>query len=189
VVARLERRHPGLQAVYLNGAEGTTSLDAWLPPQSDRPEDWDRQQREGVARFSARLLKGVDAAWRRLAFAGRVRLACGTAAVRMRVLDVDNRETVLTQPLQALAIDDLALVGEQEEAWAEMALGIKARSPFACTCVLGFVGSRNRYFPTAHGIEEGGYESQILYRDGDGFARTIDGAVRLLGSLRREVAP
>lgn len=186
VVARLERRHRGLTAIYTNGAEGTVTLDRFLPPQSPRPENWDGQYRRERDRLARRMLQGIDAAWNRLSFRGRVRLRGGDRSVRMRIQDVDGREVRLEQPLKALAIDDLALLGEQEEAWCELALGIKARSPFPSTFVLGFVGFRNRYFPTAHGIEEGGYESQIRYRDGDGFERTIAGAVRLLAGLRQE---
>jgi hypothetical protein len=186
VVRRLERRHRGLLTIYTNGAEGTVSLDRFLPPQSPRPEDWDRQYRRELERLSRRMLHGIEAAWGQLAFRSRVRLRGGDRSVRMRIQDVDGREVRLEQPLKALTIDDLALVGEQEEAWCELALGIKARSPFPSTFVLGFVGFRNRYFPTAHGIEEGGYESQIRYRDGDGFERTIAGAVQLLAGLRKE---
>jgi len=188
VVSRLERRHKGLLAIYTNGAEGTVSLDQFLPPQSPRPEDWDSQYRQQLALLSGRMLRGIDAAWRTLAFRGRVRLRGGEAKVRMRICDTGGNEVRLEQPLKALAIDDLALLGEQEEAWCELALGIKARSPFPSTFVLGFTGFRNRYFPTAHGIEEGGYESQILYRDGDGFERTIAGAVTLLRGLRQETS-
>ena len=89
---------------------------------------------------------------------------------------------------QLEARDDLALVGEQEEAWAELALGIKAASPFAKTFVVGFVGFRNCYFPTVHGIEEGGYESQLRYHGTDGFAKTVRGAVKLLHKLRKEAS-
>lgn len=187
VVRRLERRHQGMLAIYTNGAEGTISLDQFLPPQSPRPEDWDRQYLAQLALFSRRMQRGIDAAWKQLSFRGRVRLRGGDRTVRMRIQDVGGNEVRLAQPLKALAIDDLALLGEQEEAWCELALDIKARSPFPSTFVLGFTGFRNRYFPTAHGIEEGGYESQIRYLDGDGFERTVAGAVSLLGRLRRGI--
>lgn len=188
VVAKLERKHRGLTVVYTNGTEGTTCLDTgWLAPQSPRPEEWDRQYLHEREILCRRMLKGIDAAWKKLSFAGRVRLRCGETVVGMRVLDTDGRDNVrLEQPLKALTIDDLALVGEQEEAWAEMSLDIKAASPFPSTFVVGFVGFRNKYFPTSHGIEEGGYESQLLFRDGDGYARTVQGAVKLLGKLRQE---
>ncbi len=182
---RLERQHPGLTAIYTNGAEGTTTLDAALAPQSSDPARWDGLYQRRRSAIAGRMLRAIDAAWKRLSFRRQVRMRCGTSRARMRIRDVDGRERELIQPLKAITIDDLAMVAEQEEAWCEFALDLKARSPFPITCVVGFVGSRNRYFPTAHGIEEGGYESPILFRDGDGFARTVDAAVALLRRLRR----
>jgi len=187
VVRRLERKHPGLMAIYTNGAEGTVSLDAYLEPQTPRPEDWDRQYLKGLDVFSARMMKGITTACKTMSFAGRVRLRCGEASIPMRIINTPGSASVpLVQPLKALTIDNLALIGEQEEAWAELALGIKAGSPFAQTFVLGFVGFRNCYFPTTHGIEEGGYESQLRYHGADGFTKTMRGAVKLLQKLRKE---
>jgi len=189
VVRRLERKYPGLMAIYTNGAEGTVSLDAYLEPQKPQPEQWDRQYLKGLEIFSARMMSGINTAMKTMSFAGRVRMRCGETKIPMRIINSPGSRSVpLVQPLKALTIDDLALVGEQEEAWAELALGIKAASPFAKTFVVGFVGFRNCYFPTVHGIEEGGYESQLLYHGADGFTKTMRGAVRLLRKLRQEAS-
>ena len=190
VIQKIEQSHPGLMAIYTNGAEGNVSLDAHLPPQSSRPEDWDDQLNHGLELFSTRMMKGVEAAWKKLTFASRVRMGCAEATVSLRLFaQKDGRATdesePINKPLTALTINDLALIGHAEEAFVEMALDLKADSPFPQTFVLGFQGFRQKYFSSAHGLEEGGYESSMRYQ-GDALGKTVKTAVQMLTQLRQE---
>ncbi|MEK7415698.1 MAG: hypothetical protein AAB263_20525 [Planctomycetota bacterium] len=190
VIRKMERRFPGLLAIYTNGAEGNVSLDQYLEPQKPNAEDWDRQYLKGLDLFSGRIMRGVNSACKGMSFAARVRMRCAETTVPLRAYErkngrIPDRPSPLPQPLTALTIDDLALVGEQEEAFVELALGLKAASPFPKTFVVGFQGFRNKYFPTDHATEEGGYETSLRYH-GDAMHKTITTAARMLGKLRQE---
>ncbi|MEK7413942.1 MAG: hypothetical protein AAB263_11565 [Planctomycetota bacterium] len=188
VVRKVEKRFPGLMAIYTNGAEGSVSLDKYRPPMSKNPADWDRQYVTGIDMYSNRVLRAVQSAWKKLSFASRVHMRCAETAVPLRVFDrvngrIPTRSSPLAKPLTAITINDLALVGHAEEAFVDMALDLKARSPFPATFLLGFQGFRQRYFPSDHGTEEGGYESSIRYQ-GDAMSKTVTGAVKLLNKMR-----
>ena len=70
-------------------------------------------------------------------------------------------------PVQALRLGDIALVGVAGEAFAEIGLAVKARSPFAHTIFLGYTNGCLGYIPTAAAYPAGGYEvhrAHAVYR-------------------------
>ncbi len=69
--------------------------------------------------------------------------------------------------VQALRLGDIALVGVAGEAFAEIGLAVKARSPFAHTIFLGYTNGCLGYIPTAAAYPAGGYEvhrAHAVYR-------------------------
>ena len=69
--------------------------------------------------------------------------------------------------VQALRISDVALVGVAGEAFVEIGLTVKERSPFPHTIFLGYTNGCLGYIPTAAAYPNGGYEvhrAHIVYR-------------------------
>lgn len=69
--------------------------------------------------------------------------------------------------VQALRIGDVAFVGVAGEAFVEIGLAVKARSPLPHTIFLGYTNGCLGYIPTAAAYEPGGYEvhrAHAVYR-------------------------
>ena len=69
--------------------------------------------------------------------------------------------------VQALRLGDVALVGVAGEAFVEIGLAVKARSPIPHTIFLGYTNGCLGYIPTATAYEPGGYEvhrAHAVYR-------------------------
>ena len=69
--------------------------------------------------------------------------------------------------VQALRLGDVALVGVAGEAFVEIGLTVKARSPIPHTIFLGYTNGCLGYIPTAAAYEPGGYEvhrAHAVYR-------------------------
>ena len=69
--------------------------------------------------------------------------------------------------VQALRLGDVALVGVAGEAFVEIGLAVKARSPIPHTIFLGYTNGCLGYIPTAAAYEPGGYEvhrAHAVYR-------------------------
>jgi hypothetical protein len=69
-------------------------------------------------------------------------------------------ETV-TVPVQALTIGDLAICTLPFEAFAEIGLNLKKRSPLPRTMVIGLANGGNGYLPTPEQHKLGGYETWL----------------------------
>jgi neutral ceramidase len=67
----------------------------------------------------------------------------------------------LTVPVQALTIGDLAVCSMPFEAFAEIGLVLKKRSPFPRTMVIGLANGNNGYLPTPEQHKLGGYETWL----------------------------
>lgn len=76
----------------------------------------------------------------------------------LRMVDMPSR---LDVPLQALMIGGLAIVSIPFEAFVEMGLELKARSPFAETFAVSIANGAYGYLPTAAHHELGGYETWL----------------------------
>ena len=69
--------------------------------------------------------------------------------------------------VQVLRMGDVALVGVAGEAFVEIGLAVKARSPIPHTIFLGYTNGCLGYIPTAAAYEPGGYEvhrAHAVYR-------------------------
>ncbi len=93
--------------------------------------------------------------------------------------------------VQALRLGDVALVGVAGEAFVEIGLAVKARSPIPHTIFLGYTNGCLGYIPTATAYEPGGYEvhrAHAVYRlphtiAPDSADRIIATSLELLGTL------
>jgi hypothetical protein len=83
--------------------------------------------------------------------------------------DVVEREGVwrVRAEVQALLLDDIALVGVAAEPFVEIGLRVKARSSAAVTFFAGYTNGCVGYVPTPLAYDQGGYEvteSHLFYR-------------------------
>jgi hypothetical protein len=179
VAARLDKKLPGLTTVYTNGAEGNTSLCANLPPQHNDPRQWNRQYLRERERMSSRLVEKVLELYRHMKFESLVAMDMDETILKIK----NSRPRKAIEPIRAVTINDLALVGEVEEIFVEYALGVKQGSPYRSTFVVGMNGVRNFYFPTTSAMEEGGYEAYMWIQPGS-FERTVAASVKLLQKMR-----
>ena len=76
----------------------------------------------------------------------------------LRMVDMPARIDV---PLQALRIGDLAIVSIPFEAFVEIGLELKAKSPFPDTFAVSIANGAYGYLPTAAQHELGGYETWL----------------------------
>jgi len=67
----------------------------------------------------------------------------------------------VTVPVQALRIGDLAVCAIPFEAFVEIGLDLKKRSPFPRTMVIGIANAPNGYLPTPEQHKLGGYETWL----------------------------
>ena len=73
----------------------------------------------------------------------------------------EREEDELEVTLQAIRIDDYAIVGYPFETFVEIGLDIKDRSPFETTMVIGLANGRHGYLPTPEQHRLGGYETWL----------------------------
>jgi hypothetical protein len=189
VAQGLEKKLPGLTAVYTNGAEGNTSLCANLPPQSPDPRQWNQQYLRERKRMSDIMVQKIVELYQGLKFESLVTMDTAQTVLLIPFRRQGKGSALrplgkAREPMAAVTINDLALVSNPEEIFVEFALGVKQGSPFKSTFVVGMQGQRNFYFPTTHALEEGGYEAYQWMKPGS-FERTTAAAVGLLKKMRR----
>jgi hypothetical protein len=73
----------------------------------------------------------------------------------------ERADETLTVKLQAIRIGDTALCGIPFEAFVEMGLELKKRSPFPHTVIVGLANGRHGYLPTVEQHRLGGYETWL----------------------------
>ena len=78
-----------------------------------------------------------------------------------RVLSLAKAPESVTVPVQALTIGDLAVCSIPFEAFAEIGLDVKKRSPLPRTMVIGLANGNNGYLPTPAQHKLGGYETWL----------------------------
>ena len=84
-----------------------------------------------------------------------------------------------------IRVGDLGLVGLPGEAFAELGLAVKQRSPARHTLVVELSGDTIGYLPTRESFAQGGYEVTIgstFYQEGAA-ERLVDSAVTQLNRL------
>jgi hypothetical protein len=80
---------------------------------------------------------------------------------RSTIAAAERTEDSLTVTLQAIRIGDLAICGIPFEAFVEIGLDLKKRSPHPQTMVIGLANGRHGYLPTPEHHELGGYETWL----------------------------
>ncbi|MCX7887596.1 MAG: neutral/alkaline non-lysosomal ceramidase N-terminal domain-containing protein [Verrucomicrobiae bacterium] len=78
-----------------------------------------------------------------------------------RVLSLAKASETVTVPLQALRIGELGVCAIPFEAFAEIGLDIKKRSPFPRTMIIGIANAPSGYLPTPEQHKLGGYETWL----------------------------
>jgi hypothetical protein len=89
--------------------------------------------------------------------------------------------------LQSLRIGSLAIVAEPCEAFAEIGLELKRRSPFKPTFAIGLANGYRGYLPTPAQHALGGYETwpcRWSYLERDASVKMVDALIEMLGELK-----
>ncbi len=72
----------------------------------------------------------------------------------------DSGRTLLRLPVRVLRLNDAVIWSAPVELFSEIAIEVRARSPFAHTLYFGYTNGWFGYLPTAKAFAEGGYEPQ-----------------------------
>ncbi len=86
------------------------------------------------------------------------------AQMLLRACKEGRRPIPLTVPVQALRINDVAIVGVAAELFVEPQLAIKRASPFSTTLVAGYTNGCVGYIPVTEAYPDGGYEVEHSYK-------------------------
>ncbi|MBC8352050.1 MAG: neutral/alkaline non-lysosomal ceramidase N-terminal domain-containing protein [Planctomycetes bacterium] len=101
-----------------------------------------------------------------------------------------DAESTVRMKLQAITINDLAIVAIPCEVFAEIGLEIKRRSPFKTTFVIELANGYNGYLPTPGQHALGGYEtwrSGWSYLETEASTTITETTLEMLKSLRADV--
>jgi hypothetical protein len=103
-----------------------------------------------------------------------------------RILNMLRMPPELDVPLQALRIGELAIVTIPFEAFVEMGVDLKARSPFPDTFVVSLANGSYGYLPTAAHHQLGGYETWLGTNQVEVGAaqKIVDALLEMLGELK-----
>ena len=117
----------------------------------------------------------------------RAKLPRAAARYARYTLSFAKAGATMTVPLQALRIGDLAVCAIPFEAFVEIGLEIKRRSPFPCTMVIGIANDKQGYLPTPEQYELGGYETWLGTNrvQSDSSVAITDHLLQMLGELAK----
>lgn len=103
-----------------------------------------------------------------------------------RTLHLLNTPARIDVPLQAVRIGDLAIVTIPFEAFVEMGIDLKARSPFPDTFVVSLANGSYGYLPTAAHHQLGGYETWLGTNQVEVGAaqKIVDALLQMLAQLK-----
>ncbi|MBL7044765.1 MAG: neutral/alkaline non-lysosomal ceramidase N-terminal domain-containing protein [Pirellulaceae bacterium] len=176
MVLELQRRHPGAEVLFLQGACGNIN-----PPTMDRSP-------ANAQKYAGRLAKLVDEALGDLVAVEGNELNLRWKAIKLPVRDLTGE--LQTKPLEtrigAARIGNAVMVFLPGEPFVEIALAIREVSPFPYTAVAGYAEDYIGYIPTDRAFENGGYEvrpgrwsrvatgsEKIVCREAIGLLRTL----------------
>ena len=177
--ALLDKKMPGSISVYTNGAEGDISLCANTPA---CPSDHGRMKAlygSEMRRLSGLMVKTIMEIARGLKYRDKAEIRTVGAVVKVK----NSLNGLAEEKINAVTINDLALVFENEEIVVDYALQLKKRSPFKDTFVIGMEGYRNYYLTTDYQREEGGYEPKYMMENGS-LDRVVDSTVKILNRCK-----
>lgn len=100
----------------------------------------------------------------------------------------ERPEESIAVKLQAIRIGDLAVCGIPFEAFVEIGLELKKRSPIPQTMVIGLANGRHGYLPTPEHHALGGYETWLgtNYVQEDASVILVKNLLEMLGELAKE---
>jgi hypothetical protein len=122
-------------------------------------------------------------------------LAAAPPGELKKLPEIYARETVImaetfpkrvTAPVQAMRIGALGIGTFPGEAFVELGLNLKAKSPFKPTLLVELANDYRGYIPTLRGFEEGGYETwraKSSYLEKEAAAKMTASLLRQLGTL------
>ncbi|MCC6179774.1 MAG: hypothetical protein IT305_31055 [Chloroflexi bacterium] len=116
---------------------------------------------QGILDEKRRLLDAAQAAGDERQIAPAARFVSWAEAL-VDAVETDRR--TIDFVVQALLIDDLALVGLSAEAFSGTGKEIKARSPVPFTTVLGYSNGCVMYLPRAQDYPPGGWDVHVRYK-------------------------
>lgn len=140
----------------------------------------------GVRRPSAADLEAARVILEKAGGGPLVRLEQLYANETVRLAEYPERVEV---PLQAIRLGDAAIVAIPCEAFVEIGLEIKAKSPFKPTILIELANGYNGYLPTARHHELGGYETwraRSSYLEIEAADRITSRLLALLDELKAE---
>lgn len=124
-------------------------------------------------------------------------LAKATDPVLKTLEEIYARETVLlaerpdtvTTPLQAIRVGDLGIVTFPGEAFVEMGLEVKKKSPFGTNLCIELANDYAGYIPTPEAHEQGGYETwraRSSFLETGASPKMVAAVVQMLEELAKE---
>ncbi|GEM_PF-1667169 len=107
-----------------------------------------------------------------------------------RVLGMSKGPASVTVPLQVVQVGDLAVCAIPFEAFVEIGLELKKRSPFPRTMVIGLANGNYGYLPTPAQHKLGGYETWLGSNsvEEDASVILVNNLLEMLGELKRVAA-
>ncbi len=206
-------RRPPFVAILTNGCSGATVAPSEQSPpyvnmqrvadilaaecyrvwRAIRYEDWvELSSAQEEVEVGVRLPSAADveAARRILASApktGQYKRRSEIYARETVILSEAYPKTVRT-PVQALRIGSLGIATFPGEAFAELGLEVKAKSPFKPTLLIELANDYRGYIPTVRAFELGGYETwraKSSYLEKEAAPKMVTAALRQLGASAR----
>ena len=119
--------------------------------------------------------------------AERAKLPGLAAIYARRTLALAEEPGSVTVPLQAIRVGDAAVCAIPFEAFVEIGLELKRRSPFPRTIVVGLANGYNGYLPTPEQHKLGGYETWLgtNWVQEDASVLVTNQLLEMLGELNR----
>ena len=158
-------REPFEQIRIVAGKAADAAWFAWRDIETHRPDArLGMVQRDVTLRTRRPTEEQIERAKAVLAVtdeAERAKLPRLADAYARRTLSLAEGPETVTVPLQAVRVGDLAICAIPFEAFAEIGLDLKRRSPFPRTMVIGVANGSNGYLPTPEQHELGGYETWL----------------------------
>jgi neutral ceramidase len=98
----------------------------------------------------------------------------------------EGNDFIVTSSTQALAFDNICIVGVPGELFSEISLNIKARSPFQHVLVTGYANDYIGYIATGDNYRAGGYETSMMMLDENEGEIIESGAVDVINAVKNE---
>jgi hypothetical protein len=180
--------HPYAQIERVANVVAAEAWKAWnLLREEDFRSDVPLDARLERVRFKARTATPEELAKARERFKGEAQPADLEWAYARELVLLSELPAEWDVPVHAMRVGDLGIAGLFGEAFCEIGLDIKARSPYPQTMVVGLANGSVGYVATDKALDEGSYETRLCrhVRAPKGTGKLwADTAVRLLGQMK-----